>query len=864
MADRDHHLRHRLQRTAESPGLKLSTFKEATLTFLALSALSQPALAAEHEHEASYGRIDWVPRDQLLEEELEELPAGCCGAYVSPYQSDPDASTIEETAIEANADHTSSSGGQTIVLEGNVELRQGVRMLRTQRAELNTETGDLTLDQEVTIREDGLLILADQAKMQRDSGDALIDNAEFVLHESRLHGRAGKLEKFGDRLIRLSDGSFTTCEPDHEFWRMEASEVEIHPDDSYGTAKHARLLIKDVPVFYMPYLAFPIGDERKSGLLFPSFSTSSRNGIEYAQPIYWNIAPQMDATITPRYMEERGTLWDGTVRHMSSYFYTQLSGGFLAGDKGGYDRRAENDIASGEKTPEEAYPHRGKDRWMINLDQTGGKRSRLKTRIDYTDISDADYLRDITSSDIDVSRQSRIGKFGEVSYSGDAWEIGASAEEIRYLNERKQKPYKQLPHLFASGDFRFGDWQLDLDNQFTSFDVTEYYDRATNRLVVGDRFNTDYGLTWDKRWQWGFFRPRVGVKTLSYQLEQADYDPEGREPDEAIYNDSPSLVVPQGSIDMGMFFERFGNLGGTEFIQTLEPRLFYFYSDYEDHSEIYSPLNDSNKYIEFDTKYVTFDYNQLFRTTRFSGYDRIDDANQLSAGLTSRFISPVTGLEHLELSVGQIYRFKAPRVALNPNRQPEEETYAESEFAGRIAARAGDYLQASGDVLYDQHKSEVSNASATIEYADDSDRLVSVTYTYKRNVRELDIDDEVDPALRLDRSRNQLDVGAFIPVSNSWSLIARANYDLTYEQELDTFAGFEYSDCCYRVRLVWRKWLNFDYNDSTVLETVEPDDYDDGIFIDIQLKGLASISERVGSLLGKTILGYDEREQNLR
>ncbi len=862
MADLDHRFRHRL-----SGSIKLTTIKEATLSLLALTVLSQSSAVADSyqsgtEHDARYGRIDWVPREQLPEEERENLPAGCCGAYVSPYRADPDATAIDQTNIEADADKTSASGGQTITLEGNVELRQGSRMLRTQRAELNNTSGELILNEGVTIREDGLLILADNAKMQRDSGDASIDNAEFVLHESRLHGRAGKLEKFGDRLLRLTDGSFTTCEPNHEFWRMEASEVEIHTDDSYGTAKHARLLIKDIPVFYMPYMAFPIGDERKSGLLFPSLGTSSRNGLEFAQPVYWNIAPQMDATITPRFMEERGTLWDGTLRHLSSYFSTQISGGFLASDDGGYDKRAENDIASGEKTPEEAYPHLGQDRWLINLDQTGGKRSRFKTRIDYTDISDVDYLRDITSSDIDVSRQSRISKFGEISYNGEAWKVGANAEEVRYLNESKQEPYKQLPHLFANGRFRLGDWQIDLDNQFTRFDITEYYARDTDRLVVGDRFSSDYGLTWDKRWQWGFFRPRMGVKTLSYQLEQADYNPNGQMPDDTIYSDSPSLVVPQGSVDMGMFFERFGSLGGTEFIQTLEPRLFYFYSDYEDHSEIYSPLNDSNRYIDFDTKYVTFDYNQLFRTTRFSGYDRIDDANQLSAGLTSRFISPVTGIEHLELSVGQIYRFSSPRVTLNPEYQPEEETYGQSEFAGRIAARAGDYLQVSGDVLYDQHKDEVSNASATIEYADDSDRLVSLTYTYKRDVRELDIDDEITP--ELGSERNQLDIGAFVPVSNSWSIIARANYDLTYDQELDTFAGFEYSDCCYRVRLLWRKWLNFDYNDGNILDSVEDDDYDDGFFVDLQLKGLASISERVGSLLGKTILGYDEREKNLR
>ncbi|WP_049723704.1 LPS-assembly protein LptD [Gilvimarinus polysaccharolyticus] len=888
MAVLNHHICHSLQGAATLPhkvrpsktytsqalpGQKSQTkillpIKEATFTLLALTVLTHSGAHADTEPQDTYprdgqqpeqqSRIDWMPREQLSEQQRQALPAGCCGAYVSPYTAAADAPPIEQTDIEASADKTSASGGKTITLEGDVELRQGVRMLRTQRAELNNQTGELLLDGGVTIREDGLLILAERAQMQRDSGDAKVTNAEFVIHQTRLHGHAGTLEKFGDRLLRLADGSFTTCEPDHEFWRMEAAEIAIHSDQSYGTAKHARLLIKGVPVFYMPYMAFPVGDERKSGLLFPSIGSGSRNGLEVAQPIYWNIAPQMDATITPRIMEKRGTLWDADVRHLTSYFDTQVSGGFLASDDGGYDKQAERAIALGEKTVAEAYPHLGKDRWLINLEQTGGKRSRLKTQIDYTDISDVDYVRDVTSSDIDVSRQSRISKFGEISYSGDTWVVGASAQEVRYLNESTQEPYKQVPQLFAQSNLRFGDWQIDLDNQFTRFDISEYYNLATDQLVVGDRLNTDYGITWDKRWQWGFVKPRVGVKSLSYQLQQADYDPDGSIPDAAIFDDSPSLLVPQASVDMGLFFERFGNLGGADFIQTLEPRLFYFYSDYEDHSALYSPLNSSNKYLEFDTKYVNFDYNQLFRTTRFSGYDRIDDANQLSVGFTSRFISPATGVEHLEISVGQIYRFTPPRVTLDPALQPSTEVYRQSEFAGRIAARAGNYLQVSGDVLYDQHQNEVSNAGTTIEYADDANRLISLTYTYKSRAS---AQTTVDPT---ELSRNQLDVGAFVPVSNSWSIIARSNYDLAYQQELDTFAGFEYSDCCYRVRLLWRKWLNSDYNDGTILGDVEDIDYDKGFFVDIQLKGLASISERVGNLLDKTILGYQEREQNLR
>ncbi|MDO3383562.1 LPS-assembly protein LptD [Gilvimarinus algae] len=804
--------------------------------------------------------MDWVPARELPAEALERLPAGCCGAYISPYTPPEDAAPLDQTPINVRANRSSASGGREITLEGDVELRQGPRLLQTQKAQLNQQTRELLLEEDITLREEGLLIRADRARLVTHSEDATLDNARFVLHESRIHGEASRLEKFGERLLKLSDGSLSTCEPDSEFWRLRAAELALHPEQNYGTAKHARLEIKNVPVLYIPYMIFPVGDERQSGLLFPSFSTSTSNGVEYAQPIYWNIAPQMDATFTPRYLEKRGTLLDAEFRHLSSYFATDVSGAFLADDKGGYDRQAENDIASGELTEEEAYPYKGEDRWLVQLEQTGGRKSRLKTRIDYTDVSDVDYLRDITSSDVDVEYQSSLQKFGAVSYASDHWDLGASARETRYLNEASQRPYKELPHLYARGRYAQGDWLLKLDNDYTRFDLVNHYQRPTDSLVVGERLNTDYRLAWDKRWQWGFVTPEVGVKTLSYQLQQADFDTSGAMPAAAVHSDSPSLVVPQASLDAGLFFERFGELGGSSFIQTLEPRLFYFYSDYEDHSSIYQPLNDTNAPIAFDTRYITFDYNQLFRTTRFTGGDRIDDANQLSAGITTRFISARTGQERLALSLGQIYRFDPPRVALDPENQPESERYRQSEYAGRISARISDRFRLSGDALYDQHDHQLTSASASVQYADDADRLLSLTYRFQRRVSGNDL----NPSPADDRSLDQLDVGAFVPVTDSWSLFARANYDFTFDLELDTYAGLEYNDCCYRVRLMWREWLNFDYNSGNQLETVTNNDYDRGYFIDLQLKGLASISDRVGSLLSKTLLGYAEREDNFQ
>ncbi|UTF59820.1 LPS-assembly protein LptD [Gilvimarinus sp. DA14] len=826
----------------------------------AFTALSAAIGLSTQAAQPSAHRLDWVAIQDLPPQAIEALPAGCCGAYVNPYNPENSESAIETLPIEVEANSFRTINGTRITLKGEVTMTQGPRLLKADRADLDQTDNSLVLTGNITLREQGLLIYADAAKLNSANEDASLEQAEYVLHQARIHGTAEKLKKFGDRVIQLESGSFSTCEPDNEFWKFRASELKVDNIRNLGTAKHARLEIKDIPVLYVPYLIFPVGDKRQSGLLFPSFSSSDRNGLEYSQPIYWNIAPQLDATFTPTYMQKRGALWGAELRHLNQFFYTDVAGAYLNNDKGGYDRQAENDIANGELTPEEAYPHKGDDRWIIQFNQTGGKNSRLKTYINYTDISDVDYLRDISTSDLDVEHQTNVQKMGAISYTADAWQFGARARETRYLNQSQQRPYKELPHIYALGQYHLGDWQITLDNQFTEFGITQYYESPTNRLVEGTRINTDYNLAWNNRWEWGFITPKVGVKTLSYDLQQA---PDQSNSENAVTNSStPSLVVPQASLDMGLLFERLGSLGDSSFIQTLEPRMLYFYSDYENHEEIYNPLNDNNAPIMFDSRYLTFDYNQIFRTTRYTGHDRIDDANQLAMGITSRFLSAQTGEEYLSLGLGQIHRFSAPKVALNPLYQPEEETYEWSELAGRISARISDTLNVTSDVLYDQNQNYLSSASALLEYADEENRLVSLTYRYMRQMRDNTAGQDIDGQYSSDHSLDQVDLATYLPISNNWSIMARANYDFTYNLELDTYAGFEYSDCCYRVRLMWRKWLNFDYNSGNRLETVNSDDYDHGWMLDLQLKGLGSISDRIGNLLSKTVLGYDQRNDN--
>lgn len=792
--------------------------------------------------------LDWVPMEDLSEQQLESMPLGCCGAYVPPVRTDEDANVDPATAsVRAKADSSETQQQTTIIMQGNVELTQGYRSLRADEATFNQQTRQADITGEVELREPGLLLRADTATMSMDSGDASLADAEFVLYESRVRGTAKRLEKFGDNIIVLNNSRITSCEPDSNLWSIAGSEVKINQEKRYGTAKHMRLNIKDIPVIYSPYIRFPVGSDRLTGFLFPSISFDSSSGIEdFAAPFYWNLAPNYDVLLTPRYVDRHGTGLDVEFRHMSEQFDTILDTSYIHNDEGDYSARDLQKIEDGLRAD-----YTDESRWMYTFDQIGGRGQRWSTKIDYSDVSDIDFLRDFNRSGIDTNRQPNIVKVAQADYHSDNWLFSAKGQEYLVLTEESQIPYRELPRVKADGTYRLGDWAVKLNHEYVNFDLNSNYNLPTNNLILGERLRTDYGLTWDKDFAWGFIKPGVAVKSLSYRLDS-----------EALTdtaNNSPSLVVPQATLDAGLYFERDTRLFNNSFTQTLEPRAFYFYSDYEDHSKFYG-LTANNRYINFDSSEMTFTYDQLFRDTRFSGGDRIDDANQVAVGLSSALISSATGIERLRMSVGQIFYHGDRRVVIANNAADEDYTRPKSELAAQIKGQIGDSLRFKSDVAYNQEQSEVSSASLSMNYMDDSYRILNVSYRYTRNPQSFN---PSNPAPVLDSTMDQIDVSTILPISAQWSVIARSNYDFTYNLELDTFAGLEYSDCCYRIRILGRRWLNFDYN-SNFLKTATRDDYDEGIFVDIQLKGLGSISKRIGNLLDEAIFGYNDREESLR
>jgi LPS-assembly protein len=345
----------------------------------------------------------------------------------------------------------------------------------------------------------------------------------------------------------------------------------------------------------------------------------------------------------------------------------------------------------------------------------------------------------------------------------------------------------------------------------------------------------DYDLSWDKRWTWGYLKPKVALKHISYSLKAGD----GAE----LADTSPSVTAPVYSVDAGIFLERDTNWLGN-FQQTLEPRLFYVKSDFEDQSDL----------PDFDTSAYSPSYNTLFLDGRFSGGDRISDNDRLTIGLTSRFINKNTGQERFRVRIAQSIFYEDRQVTLTQsssgNLEPEL-TRDMSPIAMELAARVSNSWRITSNLIYDNLDNEINKGSLGARYNDNENRLFNFTYRYNRRLARVfdntDIDQDID----------QVDFSAFVPTGNNFNLVGRWNYDFTNKRELETFAGFEYNNCCWRASLVFRRWL--DREDEILLPEMDLKT-NRGIFFQIQFKGLAGVSSRVDTMLKNGIYGYEPLE----
>ncbi len=774
--------------------------------------------------------FDWVPKSQLTEKQREHVNPSCNGLYVDPFaeveQTDP---ALEPIFVDAQ--QAEMIAGKKVFIQGDIEIQQGDRRLSAQTMHYDQNDEKASLSGTVKIRQKGLSLQGDEATVNMAGNEARFLGGQFVIHQNHMRGSAEVVEQTKDKAIILRNGEITSCEPGDNAWLLKGEKIKLEPEKQSGSGHNIQIRVAGIPIFYMPYITFPLGEERKSGLLVPTLGSTDK-GIDFAQPYYWNIAPNYDATITPRYAAGHGSMLESEFRALNSLSYNELAFGFLSSDQGNgdpdLDALIEEDPSNTLATERQ---YKGEDRWLVSLAHQGGTDQQWYSDIEFQRASDIDYLRDLSPTSFSTTTDTYLRQAVSVGYRIPNWHFGLSIQAFQNLILDLDDSYRQSPRTIAQGRYNWSDFSLYLDHEYVSFLHRDQFYLDNSPIITGERGRATYRLNWNKLWTWGYFRPEIGVQGLSYVLVDDNLRPEA--------DDRPSLATSFASFDTGLIFER--NNGR----ETLEPRLFYLYRDFTDHSDLFNVTPDGQN-VNFDTTPLTFSYNQLFRSYRFAGGDRLDDASRLTVGMRYRRFDN-SGNNVLNLSLGQAYYFRDRKVSLND----QTDTLEESDLAVQVDAPVTSAIRVTGDMLYNPDSTQVMRGSIGFTYLDynarEQRRIINLGYRFVREQEQTNF--------TIAQTIDQLDLSYWLPVDHQWNLVGRIFYDLDASKELEAFAGFEYDNCCYRMRFLARRWLD---SKLATLVNDEQRRFDQGLFLELELKGLGSSGKRVEQLLRDSILGFKE------
>ncbi len=678
-----------------------------------------------------------------------------------------------------------SSGEQINVFSGGVEVVRDDQLLTGEEVIYNQRTDVLTVIGDVGYRTLDLQLDGVRAEMRLERDSGVVHDADFYLPAAHGFGHAELVDIITPEFTELGTVTYSTCPPGQKDWQLNAERLALDEATNTGEAWNVSVAFMGVPFVYTPYLNFPLSG-RKSGLLAPSIGSSDTNGFELAVPYYWNIAPNRDATITPHYIEERGAMLYGEFRYLFPTGAGEISGEYLP-----------DDALFGDDRSSLAFSHRQNltENWRLNAL--------------YNSVSDDNYFFDLATSQ-SLTSQTQLERRLDLVYLGSNWRFRGRVQNYQVLNRSPQ--YERMPQLLlqtarpiGEGAFEYG-W------------YSEYvrFDHESASKVIGQRVDLAPALMLPYERAAGFLTPRLTLRHTEYDLERTAADT------------TPTRTLPVFSLDSGLFFERDLAIGANRYIQTLEPRLFYLYVPYEDQSQL--PL--------FDTRAYSMSFAQLFRENRFTGADRVGDANQISAAVSTRFLDAASGKELASAGIGQIFYFRDRRVGLNPGSPVATRDY--SNLVGELRSRPTDALDLSATTVWDPDTNDTETLTSRVRYRPGPRQ--SVVFSYR----------EREKATRL-QSRQMTDLAFFWPVSTHWNVLGRWNYDLENEQDLDTVLGFEYQNCCWSLRLVGRSILKSTLRGGRVIDS----DTENSIMIQLELKGLTRVGRGLDDEIERDILGLE-------
>ena len=696
---------------------------------------------------------------------------------LAPHPSEPG----EKTPLFISAMRLQGKTDTYIEAEEEVELRKlGLRVnADTLRYDEPTETVDAKGN--VRLQTDtGVIKGPDLFYKVPDSTGFMNTPAFAIAGAASGQGTADKLTFLSETRSQLDNAKYSTCAVGDNSWWIHASQLEIDRTTETGTGRNAYIEFKGVPLLYTPYITFPLNNNRASGFLTPTFGTSNTRGVELTVPYYLNIAPNYDATITPRVMSKRGVQLGAEFRYLQPNYAGEIQGEVLP-----------NDNVS--KTTRSAFR-------LLHTQNFG---HGFAGNIDYQSVSDDNYYRDLSTL-IAATSKTTLPREGNLTYGNGPFSAGVKFQRYQILQDPITpiaNPYERVPQITAAyrklNAFGFADILAN----------SEYVQYSHPTAVKGSRFIVNPSVSVPLSQAYGYITPKFGVHYTQYKLDESQNT--ARLPD-------TTRTLPIFSLDSGLTFERDASLFGQALTQTLEPRVYYLYVPFKDQSRI--PLFDSGE--------SDFTFAQIFSENRFSGSDRISDANQATFALTSRFIEANTGLERLRATVAQRYFFRTPRVTLSPTTvAPADKT---SDFLASIGGQISPAWSADATLQYNPNigRSEKYNVGA--RYNPEPGKLANASYRFTRD------------------ALHQVDFSGQWPIAHNWQILGRWNYSIDARKTVETLAGFEYKESCWAVRVVAHRFQTATQQTTNAL------------FLQLELSGLSSLGTNPFNTLKQNIGGYSQ------
>lgn len=685
----------------------------------------------------------------------------------------------EPTDLFLDADSVEGHQDRELDAAGSVRLRKRGAAVFSDQLHLSFPDQQLTATGHVRFEKEGDVITGEQLFYDLDNDSGYIDKPEYRLARYGARGNASRLVVENRDLYKIDKATYTNCDVGDDDWFLRIDRLELDRLRDVGLAHNATIVFKGVPVLYSPYLDFSLSGRRKTGLLPPTIGSTGQSGLEYTQPFYWNIAPNLDATVAPRLLAKRGVLMNGDFRYLEPDLKGEMRGEYLPDD------RLKNETRYGYS-------------WQHQQNFGNG----FSGALDLQGVSDDTYFTDL-SDKIAATSQIVLNREADLSYNADWWNLNTRVQRYQTLQDPLAPvvpPYARVPQITLNMN-RQTDVHLDLGLQ------GEYVEFAHPTLLNGRREILYPSISAPFQTSYFYVTPKVGYHATNYSFEDPNRAAESRS-------------MPIYSVDSALTFERETSLWGRAFLQTLEPRLYY----------VYIPFRPQDQLPIFDTALADFSLAQVFTENQFTGGDRINDANQLTAAVTSRLIDPGSGDEQLRFILGQRYYFKQQEVSLTPALRDSPRSDVLAAVTGQITKHWFTDL----GMQYSTNENRVERSNAVLRYQPEVGKVVNFGYRFTRDTLE------------------QVDLSTEWPIGGRWTGLARYNYTLQDRGLLEGLLGVEYNAGCWAARFVLHRFVS------------ATQEYVNAMFLQLELTGISGIGSSPLEVLRQNITGYSKTNENRR